>query len=211
MRLTLPLSVLLTLAAPALALAQVSAAESISSQRRAASFRPTPLRGQSQIPGRSLGLREQMNQNRIFLLSPATSPVSSVASLRRQAAESLARIRASQTRSRQLAALAMRQAATPQRAAPSVSHQLELAFEPIDVPPEFTDAQDRARARRFDGVRERLSLPDVRIELVEGRAVLWGRASDPRAVRRLEQVLLLEPGIHAVENRLSAEPLEPTP
>lgn len=211
MRRTALFSAFLALAAPALAQAQTSAAESMTSERRAASFRPTPLRGQSQIPGRSLGLREQMGQNRIFLLSPATGPVSSIASFRQQAAQSLARIRASQTRSSQRAALAMRQAATPQRAARSVSHTLELAIDPIDVPPEFTEAQDRARTRRFDNVRERLSLPEVRIDLVEGRAVLSGRASDPRAVRRLEQVLLLEPGIDAVENRLSAEPQDATP
>lgn len=144
-----------------------------------------------------------MSQNRIYLMSPAGSPVSSIAAAQQRSAQSRARIKATQAQSSQLAAQSLRQGAIASRASRQASHVLQLAIDPVEPSPRFEALQSRDRERRMANLRDRLGVPNVQMEIVDSRAILTGTVENERRKRLLERVLLLEPDIDAVDNRLA--------
>lgn len=200
------MTLILAILAPTWTLAQSTGIAEMMSNR-ASSFRPTPLRGQSQIRGRSLGLREQMQQNRIFLMSPATDSVPSIDAVRQRALQARARIRAAQARSSLQTAQSLRQATSAARRNPTsqVSHIIELAIDPIPVSQKFQTARNDSRSRRFESLRNQLDLPDLDVQVIGSRAILDGSVRDQRQSRILEQIVRMEPGIDSVENQLRVQ------
>lgn len=185
-------------------IAQSQDAISATSDRRAASFRPTPLRGdQSQLAGRSLSLRDQMQENRVILLSPPGGGTLPPINLQQRSAQSRTRLRAQQTARARVAAQTLRQATAAPRTRRQVSHVLTYPVETdIRPSPRFLELQAGNRRRRLAALEERLGLSDLSVDVVDGRAIITGRANDASRLTVLERIVLLEPGVEDVENRV---------
>lgn len=174
----------------------------LSSEERSASFRPTPLRGASALPGRRLSLRETMAQRQMFVLSPAGLTPAPTASISQRAAAARARLRASQQASARLASQIARQSGVGQP-----QHQASHALTPgFTVPPptaEYQREQIVSQSRWLNHARMQMSAPDLNVAQEGNTVVLTGQVANEHDARVLEQLLLLEPGVHEVDNRLT--------
>jgi hypothetical protein len=179
-------------------------AVSATSERREASFRPTPLRGdQSQIAGRVLSLRDQMAENRVILLSPPGGGTLPPINLQQRSAQSRTRLRAQQTARAQVAAQTLRLAVAAPRTRRQLSHVLTYQVETAVRPSQrFLDIEAADRRRRLDALESRLGMSGLEVEVVDGRAIISGTAVDESRLSVLERIVLLEPGVDTVENRV---------
>lgn len=184
-----------------LALTTSLSAQSSLTERSRDTFRPTPIRGESSLEGRSLNLREAMSERRLFVLSGSSANPATSNEISSRAAQSSARLRAAQ-QARSRRASQVSRSVRNRRSAYRSSHTLTPAFE---IPPADADYRVQKvenRMRWLTHAEERLGAADLDIQWLEGRALLTGTVRKERDLRLLEQMLLLEPGVREVDNRL---------
>ncbi|MFO0946314.1 MAG: BON domain-containing protein [Planctomycetota bacterium] len=116
----------------------------------------------------------------------------------------LQRIRQQRQQRRQQATQAIRtSAASARRTKHSAAHRLTLGFAETMVPAHV----ENVRVRTIQ-LRDRLQLPDLEINVEGGTAVVQGSVGDQEQKSLVSRVLLLEPGIESVDNRLVIRPRE---
>jgi hypothetical protein len=167
------------------------------------SFRPPPGSGRSSL--RSSNLRTNqilaVNASNPLIITNSTPP-----SFNQQTLQSIRQRRSQQ---RRIAAQTARQS-TVRKARHSAGHALSLGF-PVDPPVEAarrTDDLDR-RARNLE---QQLGAEGLSIVVEGNTAILRGTVENDADRNLVARVVLLEPGIYAVEDQLSTrappEPLE---
>jgi osmotically-inducible protein OsmY len=180
----------------------------IDSESRTSTFRPTPLRGQSQLRGRQIGVQRIENSSRIITIPGLTSPDPNVVIVRQRALAAQARLRTEQQSRSRLAAQALRQSITSSRYPRNqVSTVLTLSTDDVFEPTqEYSNRYSEDRTAWLSSAGQRLGIAGFDVQMSGGTAILQGEAPAERQRRLAERLLLLEPGVESVDNRITVAP-----
>lgn len=121
------------------------------------------------------------------------------------------RLRTQQIQRRQVAQRARRSPLPARNGIHEIAHELTTAFEPGEVPEFDNPARTQAWTNRLGQLSKRLGLDSAEVRIENQTAIVTGRVATEARRRVIEQMLYLEPGVRAVDNRLEVLPKPPVP